>query len=312
MSTAAAACPLRPARPACCHSDAEGAGPARDQHRVQAGDVDPELERGGGGQPDQAPVAQRRLQPPPVLGQVAGAVGRDLGVRGAAAASPRPPPRRASSDRRAASATASAPRRDLMKASVGTFSLTSRPSRSAASAVAVRRSRAPASPRASVSGGSHSANVSGPRGEPSSVTSSASSPVSSRAQAPGVADRGRGEHEDRPRPAAGLGRSVMRDDPAQPAQHLRHVRAEHPAVAVALVDHHVAQPAEEPRPAGVPGQQRPVQHVRGGQQVAGVARAQARSARVESPSKTAARTPGRPRARIDRSWSAARALVGAM
>ena len=63
----------------------------------------------------------------------------------------------------------------------------------------------------------------------------------------------------------------MRHHPAQPPQHVRHVRAEHPPVPVALVHHHVAQPAEEPRPAVVPGQQRPVQHVRRGQQVAGVA-----------------------------------------
>ncbi len=58
-------------------------------------------------------------------------------------------------------------------------------SRSAVCEVAVRRSLAPASPRASVSGGSHSAKASGPRGEPSSVTASASSPVSSRAHAAG-------------------------------------------------------------------------------------------------------------------------------
>ncbi len=82
-------------------------------------------------------------------------------------------------------ATASAPRRERMKASVWTFSRTRAASRSAVWAVAVRRSRDPVSPRASVSGGSHSANASGPRGDPSSVTSSASSPVSSRAQASG-------------------------------------------------------------------------------------------------------------------------------
>ena len=90
---------------------------------------------------------------------------------------------------RAAMATASAPRRDRMKASVWTFSLTRAASRSAVCAVAVRRSRVPASPRAPASdgssGGSHSAKASGPRGDPSSVTSSASSPVSSRAQAAG-------------------------------------------------------------------------------------------------------------------------------
>ena len=63
----------------------------------------------------------------------------------------------------------------------------------------------------------------------------------------------------------------MRHHPAQPPQHVRHVRAEHPPVPVTLVDDHIAKPAEEPRPAVVPGQQRPVQHVRRGQQVPGVA-----------------------------------------
>ncbi len=56
-------------------------------------------------------------------------------------------------------------------------------------------------------------------------------------------------------------------DPAQPPQDLGHVRAEHAPVGMALVHHHVAQPAEQPGPVGVPGQQRVVQHVRGGQQV---------------------------------------------
>ena len=63
----------------------------------------------------------------------------------------------------------------------------------------------------------------------------------------------------------------MRHHPAEPAQHVSDVRAEDAAVAVAFVDDHVAQPAEEPRPAGVAGQQRTMQHVRGGQQVPGVA-----------------------------------------
>ena len=51
--------------------------------------------------------------------------------------------------------------------------------------MAVRRTGAPASPRSAVSGGSHSPNVSGPRGAPSAVTATASSPVSSRAQVSG-------------------------------------------------------------------------------------------------------------------------------
>ena len=83
------------------------------------------------------------------------------------------------------------------------------------------------------------------------------------------ADRRRSQHEDRP--ARAVGRGVVRHHPAQPPQHVSHVRAEDAAVLVAFVDDHVAQPAEEAGPAGVAGQQGPVQHVRSGQQVPGVA-----------------------------------------
>lgn len=54
-------------------------------------------------------------------------------------------------------------------------------------------------------------------------------------------------------------------EPPEPPQDLRDVRAEHAAVAVALVDHDVAQALEEPRPPGVRRQQRAVQHVGVGQ-----------------------------------------------
>src|SRR5690606_6848216 len=86
---------------------------------------------------------------------------------------------------RAWSATVSAPRRLRTKASVRTSASTRSASRSAASAVAVRRMEAPFSPRSSVSGGSHRAKVVDPLGEASSVTSSTSSPVSRLANAPG-------------------------------------------------------------------------------------------------------------------------------
>ena len=62
----------------------------------------------------------------------------------------------------------------------------------------------------------------------------------------------------------------MRTDPAEPAQDLGHVRPEHAAVGVALVHDHAGQAPEEAVPAGVPRQQRMVQHVRGGEQVARV------------------------------------------
>ena len=118
--------------------------------------------------------------------------------------------------------------------------------------MALRRTGAPASPRSAVSGGSHSPKVSGPRGAPSAVTATAASPVSSRAQG-GLADGGRGEHEHRARTCSAARRGVPGGDPAQPPQDLGHVRAEHPPVGVAFVDHHVAQPAEAARPSGRAG-----------------------------------------------------------
>ena len=61
-----------------------------------------------------------------------------------------------------------------------------------------------------------------------------------------------GQHDRRSRPA----------QPQQPPQHHRHVRAEHPAVHVALVDHHIAQRAQQPTPRLRIPQDRGVQHVR--------------------------------------------------
>ena len=63
---------------------------------------------------------------------------------------------------------------------------------------------------------------------------------------------------------------MVRGDPAQPAQHVRDVRAEYAAVSVAFVHDHVLQPAEEPVPPSVSREQHVVQHVRGGEQVGGV------------------------------------------
>ena len=54
-----------------------GAGEAGDQHRVEAADVDAELEGVGGGQADQVAPAQRGLERAALLGEVAAAVGRD-------------------------------------------------------------------------------------------------------------------------------------------------------------------------------------------------------------------------------------------
>ena len=88
------------------------------------------------------------------------------------------------------------------------------------------------------------------------------------AQQPGrgrarVARGRRGEHHDRLRP-------VPPRQAQQPPQHRGHVRAEHPAVGVRLVEHHHPQPAQQAQPATVPGQQREVQEVGVGQHHVGV------------------------------------------
>ena len=69
-----------------------------------------------------------------------------------------------------------------------------------------------------------------------------------------VRDRRRGEHEPRLR-AVGL------REPAQPAQHVGHVRAEHSPVHVRLVHDHQREVREEVAPARVVGQDPDVQHV---------------------------------------------------
>ena len=55
---------------------------------------------------------------------------------------------------------------------------------------------------------------------------------------------------------------------AQPAQHVRCMRPEDAAVAMALIDDHVLQPPEKAVPPGMARQQHVVQHVGRGEQVA--------------------------------------------
>ena len=69
-----------------------------------------------------------------------------------------------------------------------------------------------------------------------------------------VRHRRRRQHDRRTRSVAGA-------DPQQAAQQERHVRAEQPAVGVALVQHDIAQAAQIARPSAVLRQQRAVQHV---------------------------------------------------
>ena len=135
------------------------------------------------------------------------------------------------------------------------------------------------------------------------ATATTGTPVSRDADAGRVRRRRRGQHEHRVGAVAGA-------DPAQPAQHLGHVRAEHPPVGVALVDHDEAQRPEERRPARWPGSI-PRWSMSGlVSTTSACARTQSRSSRGVSPSKVAARTPARFSARTERSWSPASALVG--
>ena len=199
---------------------------------------------------------QRLLQGAALLRQVAGPVGRDPVGQVSRARLGQLPPRRLRHRLRPAPGSHERQCRHLLR--------TSSASSWAASAVAARRTGAPASPRAPVSGGSHSANVSGARGAPSVLTACTGRPVSSVAAAGGLADRGRRQHEHRAR------RAVVIGNPAQPAQHVRDMGAEDAAVGMALVDDDVAQPPEEAVPPGVAGQQRLMQHVGRRQQVVGV------------------------------------------
>src|SRR5262252_1573704 len=108
------------------------------------------------------------------------------------------------------------------------------------------------------------------------------------------------------------------------------VGAEHAAVPVALVHDHVVQAPEELPPSGVPGEQHVMQHVRRGEQVvrvgpgplalgipgvcAAVVDGDTHSAdreRARTHANSLLTTPGMPSAWIARTWSAARALVGA-
>ena len=185
MRTAAALRPLRPARPACCHSEAKVPGQPAIKTASRPVMFTPEFERGGGGEPDQA--ARRSAPPPAGAGPRAGT---PTGTRPPAPrflrARPRPPGRQRPPGRHgdrlgAPPGPDEGQRLDVLPDQGGEQVGGLRRWPSAAAGRPPRRVPRPAT----VSGGSHSAKASGPRGDPSSVTSSASSPVSSLAQAAG-------------------------------------------------------------------------------------------------------------------------------
>ncbi len=254
-STASAPCPARPARPACCHTDATVPGHPVSSTASSPATSTPSSSAFVAATPEQRPALQPALEVAPLLGQVAGAVGGDpvlqlgdgLGDGPAGRQRDRLGPaagahegqragtlddevgqqvgglgRRRAADRRAVLAAGAGQQRRLPEGELG------RPAR-----------RAVPPDRGDVEAG-----------EPGG-------------RALGVGGGRRGQHEHR------VG-AVARADPAQPAQHLGDVGAEDPAVGVALVDDDPPQPAEEPGQVGVPRQHPAVQHVRVGEQQAGV------------------------------------------
>jgi hypothetical protein len=88
-------------------------------------------------------------------------------------------------------------------------------------------------------------------------------PGEGRGQGGGLADGRRGEPE-------GGGRAVPVGQPPQTPQDMGDVASEHPPQDVGLVDHHIAQPGEEPRPPFVVGQDPHVEHLGVGDQHPGL------------------------------------------
>ena len=242
-----------------------GAGPAGDEHRIQAGDVDPEFQRGRRGEPEYRPGPQRLLQLPAVFGQVAGTVGGHPlraplpAARGVGIAQ-RPP--RGQGDRLgAAPGAGEGERPDIVGDQVG-----QQPRGLLGGAAA--------DGRAGLAAGGGERRFPQPERELAARGGTLGDllrrrPGEQACARAGFADGGRCEQEHRAiRAGPGLpGPAVVDGDAAHAPQHVADVRAEHPAVAVALIDDHVGEPAEEPVPPAVPGEQHVVQHVRCGDEV---------------------------------------------
>ncbi len=221
------------------------AGEAGQHHGVQTGDVDAEFKRVGRGDAEQRPIRERGLQSAALLRQVARPVrGDPAGELGRGARQVPPGGEREH--------LRSSPGPDEgQRASVLDDQVSEQPGRLGAgraphrrSVLAVRRGqrRLPQRERRRAAGRRVVGDLLHLQpGEPATGDGR-------------TGHRRRGEHEGRTGPVRGA-------DPAQPAQHVRDVRAEDAAIGVALVDHDVLQPAQERRPPRVRRQDSAVQHV---------------------------------------------------
>ena len=221
-------------------------GEPRDHHRVEPGDVDPQLQRVRRRDPAQRAAHQRRLELAALLGQEPGAVGRDLAGELRVDLGEHPPRAQRGQLRtppRAHERQRPRPLDDEVGQDPGRLRPRRPAHRGAVLAGHLLEQRRlpqpdrPAPARRGVVGDLDDVEA-GERGRRDRR----------------VGHRRRGQHERR----AG---AVARTDPSQPAQQQRDVRAEHPAVGVRLVDDDVAQPAQERRPATVPRQDPAVEHV---------------------------------------------------
>jgi hypothetical protein len=230
------------------------AGEAGQHDGVQAGDVDPELERVGRRDAEQRPVRQRGLQGATFLRQVSGPVGGDaVGQLGRGAG--QVPPCGQCEHLRAAPGSHERQRPRVLNHQVGEqpgrLSTGRPPDGRAVLAVCLRQRRFPERERRRPARGGVVGHL---------LDLEPGQPAAGDRRA---GHRRRREHEGRVGPVRGA-------DAAQPAQHVRDVGAEHAAVGVTLVDHHILQPAQERRPSPVRRQDAAVQHVGVGEHQPGV------------------------------------------
>ncbi len=222
---------------------------------VEPGDVDTELESVGGGDAQQRPIAQRLFELPAFLGQVTAAVGRDAVDQlwsGVAQPTSRRHGRLFCAVSRADESQRACFRRDQIGHHPGDLVRRGPAHRCPVLAFRVRHDGR--LPQHEVGAGARG-SVPGHCGNRRSDES--------RREVSRVGDRCRGQHENRIR-------TVQPGQPAQSPDHQRDVRSEHSAVGVAFVDHHELQPPQHPGPTGVRRQDPAVEHVRIGQNPAGV------------------------------------------
>ena len=222
------------------------ARPAGEQHGVQPGDIDPELQRVGGRDPQQLAGLQPSLELASILGKVTAAVGRDP-VRQLRYRFGEGPPSPQSHRLRAAPRADEGDRPSALDDQIG-------------QQVGGLGSGGPADRYSllSAEAGLQGRFPEGEHGRPAGRGIGGDRHHRMTDEPGGghlrIADGGRRQDEHRVR-------SVPGADPPQPPQDVRDMRSEHAAVGMALVDHDEAQAAQKTPELVVPRQDAAVQHV---------------------------------------------------